>query len=589
MEKQKKWFVAAKKADFNKLSKKYGISPITARCIVNRDVSETDVGKYLFGKRSDMYNAKLLLNAELAAKHIKTAIKAKKKIRIIGDYDVDGVMASEILNHGLTKCGANVDYIVPHRIEDGYGLNENLIRKAYEDGIDMIITCDNGIAAKDQINLANELGMQVIVTDHHEVPYVEVNGEKEYVLPEALVVVDPKQPNETYPFIGICGALVAFKVIDLLYELYRIPKKELDFLLQFAAFATVCDVMELKDENRIVVREGLRVINETPCKGIEKLIEATGLSEKTITAGHLGFILGPCVNASGRLDTALKAIELLEETDDDKAMLLAIELKNLNDDRKHLTEEKVAEALHMIETTSLNDDMILTVKIDDCHESIAGIIAGRIRERYNKPTLVFTDVETGLKGSGRSTEAYNMFEELNKHRDMFIKFGGHKMAAGMSVDSIDILNAIRKILNEETTLTEDDLAEITHIDMELPIEYATLELANDLKLLEPFGVANSSPLFAIRDLQITRAVEMGAKHNAMRYHVKTKYGLRSVVYDFGNIDVFINHLKEKYGETVMEDLAMAKRDDVFETITYKLDVNSYNGKDNVQIVMDNFK
>lgn len=589
MQKLKKWFIANKKADFDAISKEFGISSVLARCIINRGVLVENIGKYLNGTKEDMYSPKLLLNAEKAAMYLKNFILQKKRIRVIGDYDVDGVTATKILIHGLRLCGANVDYVIPHRITDGYGLNENLIKQAYEDGIEVIVTCDNGIAAKSQIDLANELGIQVIVTDHHEVPYVEEDGERTYIIPNALVVVDPKQEGETYPQIGICGAVVAYKVIVLLYELFEIDKSELDYLLQFAAIATICDVMDIVDENRVIVKTGLQIINTNPCVGLAKLIEATKMSGKTITAGHIGFIIGPCINASGRLETAVKAVNLLEEEDEFNALALATELKDINDARKKMTEEKAAEAFKIIEETSIGSDNILMVNLDDCHESIAGIIAGRVKERYNQPSIVLTKVEEGYKGSGRSIPAYNMFEELNKIKKMFTKFGGHAMAAGMSIADLETLNAIRKVLNENNSLTNDDFAEITHIDGELPLENATLKLAKELTKLEPFGVANATPLFAIRDLQIVSALEMGSNHNAIKYTVATKSGFKTYLYDFGNIDTFIDFLKEKYGEEVLEELKKGTRNDVFVTITYKISVNTFNGKESVQIVLDNYK
>ena len=589
MEKLKKWFLINKKADFEAISKKFGISRILARCIINRNVTPENIEKYLHGTKKSMYSPHLLLNANLAANYLHDFIKESKKIRVIGDYDVDGVTATKILITGLRTCGANVDYAIPHRITDGYGLNENLIRAAYDDGVEVIVTCDNGIAAKEQIDVANKLGMKVIVTDHHEVPYIEENGERNYILPNALCVVDPKQEGDTYPQTGICGAVVAYKLIELLYEKFNISNDELDYLLQFAAIATICDVMDIVDENRIIVKAGLDIINTRPCMGIAKLIEATKMSGKTITAGHIGFIIGPCINASGRLETAQKAVNLLEEEDEFTALALATELKDINEARKKMTEDKANEAYQLIEETDLGKDSIFVVNLEDCHESIAGIIAGRIKERYNKPTLVFTKTEHGYKGSGRSIPAYNMFEELNKVRDLFVKFGGHAMAAGMSVANLDSLNRVREVLNQRSTLVEDDFAEVTHIDGELSLEYATLNLAKELSLLEPFGVANATPLFAIRDLQIVKAFEMGSNHNAMKYTVKTPSGATSQLLDFGNIDNFIEHLKNLYGEEVLNEINNGTRNDVFVTITYKISVNVFNGKENVQIVLDNYK
>ena len=486
-----KWFVSAKRADFQEIGRKFGIDAVTARLIRNRDVvGDEAVREYLYGSRKDLYAPQLMKDCRKTAEILKEKIAEKKKIRVIGDYDIDGVNATCILYKGLIRCGAEADVEIPDRMKDGYGLNKNLIQYAYEEGIDTILTCDNGIAAVDEIAEAKRLGMTVLITDHHEL---------QERIPAADAIVNPKQPECTYPYKSLCGAAVAYKLMICLYELCGIPVEETDAFIEFAAIATVGDVMDLTGENRILVKEGLKMINQTSNRGLKALIRANGLEDAQISSYHIGFVLGPCINASGRLDTAKRALELLLAEDDAVAEDLAHTLKELNDERKDMTQQGVAQAIELIEEGVLKEDKVLVVYLPDCHESLAGIIAGRIRERYHKPVFVLTDAADGLKGSGRSIETYNMFAEMSKCAELFTKFGGHPMAAGLSLPR-ENMEAFHKKINENSVLTEDDFIPKVTIDVPMPISYITERLVEELGLLEPFGKGNTKPLFAEKSL-----------------------------------------------------------------------------------------
>lgn len=586
-----KWFVAAKKADFDGWSEKFHISPVTARIIRNREVvTETDVEKYLHGSLQDLYDPMLLKDMDKAVEVICGKIAQGKVIRIIGDYDVDGICSAHILTAGLRTMGAQVDTAIPHRIRDGYGLNEQLIRDAYEAGVDTIITCDNGIAAAPQIAYASKLGMTVVVTDHHEVPFLEEGGIRTEILPPAAAVVDPKRQDCAYPFPGICGGMVAYKVIQALYHTTAEQTKEmretLEELLQFAAVATVCDVMELLDENRIVVKEGLKRIHENPSMGLQALMEVNGIEPTKLTAYHLGFIIGPCMNATGRLDTALRALELLGCKEKREALAIAGELKELNESRKLMTLKGVEAAERFVEEQDMAQDKVLVVYLPECHESLAGIIAGRIREKYGKPTFVLTRSEEGVKGSGRSIEAYHMYEAMSLCQELFTKFGGHKMAAGLSMEEKNIA-MLRRRLNETCTLTEEDFIPKVHIDVPMPFERADKKMARELEVLEPFGVANPKPLFARKEVHFISAVKLGAKGNFARFTM-TEDGRRfyEAVY-FGDLTKFISAVESRYGEGAAEKLFEKKCDYVL-SVTYQLGINSFRGKEEVQIVLQNF-
>ena len=596
-----KWFVSAKKADFSEWAREFSISPVLARIIRNRDITEKEqVEKFLHGSLKDCYSPWLLKDCEKAVERILLGIRDKEAIRVIGDYDVDGICSSYILTKGLRVFGGRVDTAIPHRIHDGYGLNEHLIEEACKDGIKLIITCDNGIAAAPQIALAVEKGISVVVTDHHEVPFHMTDGIKEEILPPAEAIVDPKQEGCPYPFKSICGGVVAYKLIEACGELLvkenAITEEKLQELLtellQFAAIATVCDVMELKDENRILVKEGLKLLRNTENPGIRALVEVNGIKPSDLSAYHLGFVLGPCMNATGRLDTALRALELLESSTKTEAMNAAAELKELNDSRKNLTLRGVETAVSAIEARGESLDKVLVVYLPEVHESLAGIIAGRLRERYHHPVFVLTKAEEGIKGSGRSIETYHMFENMCAVKECFSKFGGHKLAAGLSLaprfDTLEEdVEAFRRALNEKCTLTEDDFIQRIHIDVPMPMSYASMELARDLAKLEPFGVGNPKPLFAQKDLIFVRGFKMGAKQNCARFLVRQAEGSEGELVFFNDLEGFGRFLDERFGPGSSRRLYQENCHFRI-SVTYQLSINSYRGQERLQFIMQNY-
>lgn len=605
-----KWFVTLKKGDFERWAQEFSISPVLARIIRNRDLMEDgEVKRYLYGGLKDCYSPWLLHHCEEAVLIILEHIKAGAYIRVIGDYDVDGICSSFILAKGLKELGAKVDTVIPHRIHDGYGLNESLILAAKQDGVDLIITCDNGIAAAPQIQMARDAGIGVVVTDHHEVPFTEEEGKRRELLPPALAVVDPKQEACSYPFPNICGGVVAYKLIQALLEKTGNRKLEgvMDELLQFAALATVCDVMELKDENRIIVKEGLKRLKTTENLGLKALMEVNGIEPGKLSAYHLGFVIGPCLNATGRLDTAGRALELLETTVRTEAMSGAAQLKELNDSRKNLTLQGVEQALKYIDDHMIHKDKVMIVYLPKVHESLAGIIAGRIREKYNRPVFVLTKSEEGIKGSGRSIEAYHMFDSMTEVKELFTKYGGHRLAAGLSLDmgdwsergihAADVpeelrteegkVDALRKELNERCRLTEEDFIPRVQIDVPMPLDYADKELAKSLELLEPFGVSNPKPLFAQKELRFMKGWKMGAKQNFARFRVRTPEGKEQELVFFGDLERFCGFLDEKYGEGC-GDRMFSESCNYVMSVTYQLGVNSYRGNESVQFVMQNY-
>lgn len=530
-----KWFVTMKKADFNGIAAKYHISPILARLIRNRDVKEdAQISSYLNGTAADLYDGRQMKDMDRAVEILKEKIQAHVPVRVIGDYDIDGVNASYILQEGLSGLEADVDADIPDRIRDGFGLNKMLIDKALEDGIDTIITCDNGIAALDEIAYGKERGLTIIVTDHHEIPYLETEGGRSYQIPPADAVVDPHRPDCEYPFKGLCGAAVAFKLVEALYRALEEDPGRIRHLMEHVAIATVGDVMDLQGENRIFVKTGLNMLKSTRNEGLKALIECTGVPVDKISAYHIGFVLGPCINASGRLDTAKRALALLNAKDAEEASRLAEELKELNDSRKDMTEQGVEQAVEMIENSSLKKDKVLVVYLPDCHESIAGIIAGRIRERYYRPVFVLTSAEEGVKGSGRSIENYHMFKEMNRCRELFTRFGGHKLAAGLSLPEENV-DVFRKRINELSGLTEEDLLEKVSIDMQLPIAYLSQKLVEELELLEPFGKGNPRPLFVEKNLRVISPRIVGKNQNVLKFQVEDARGLRMDAVYFGDV------------------------------------------------------
>lgn len=568
-----RWFITMKKADFNAIGEKYHISPILARLIRNRDIIGDDaIDFYLNGTIADLYDGMLMQDMDRAVEIIAEKIREEKPIRVIGDYDIDGVNATYILQEGLSGLGADVDTDIPDRIKDGYGLNKMLIDRALDDGIDTVITCDNGIAASDEIAYAKENGLTVIVTDHHEVPYIEMDGEKEYLLPRADAVVDPHRADCAYPFKGLCGAAVAYKLVEALYNVMQRDPEDVDYLMENVAIATVGDVMDLNGENRIFVKQGLEMLKRTQNQGLKALIECTGIDVERLNAYHIGFVLGPCINASGRLDTAKRALELLNARTRREAVMLAEDLKALNDSRKEMTERGVAEAVNLIETTSLKDDRVLVVYLPDCHESIAGIIAGRIRERYYRPVFVLTKAEEGVKGSGRSIEAYDMFAQMCRCRALFTKFGGHKLAAGLSLEE-DNVQRFRETINALCDLTEEDLQEKVSIDMQLPFPYITEELIRELELLEPFGKGNQKPLFAERNLRVVSPRIFGKNRNVLKCRLEDMQGNQMEAVYFGDVEKCLKTMEEK---KVM-------------SFTYYPSINEYMGRRSIQITIVNYQ
>ncbi len=569
----KKWFVAAKKADFEEIGKKFNITPMTARIIRNRDViGDEQIRRYLQGGMEDLYSPWLLYGMREGISLLRESIAADEKIRIIGDYDIDGVCATYILLTGLKRAKATVDTVIPDRIKDGYGINEQLIDQAKKDGVQLIVTCDNGIAAYEQIRYAKELGIKVLITDHHEVPFEENEEGRREKLPPAKVIINPKQNNCTYPWKGLCGGAVAWKLVMALYESIGIAKEEAYELLEFAAIATVGDIMELQDENRIIVKEGLKRIHRTKNTGLQSLIEVNGLEKAAIGSFHIGFVLGPCINAGGRLDTARRALELFASKEKRTADRLAGDLKALNDSRKELTREGVEEAIRQVEETARRSERVLVIYLPDCHESIAGIIAGKIKERYYRPTIVLTDAEDGLKGSGRSIPGYHMFEELCKCRELFTKFGGHPMAAGMSLPK-ENLPKLRSQLNENCTLTEEQMIEKLSIDIAMPIQYINEEFINELKILEPFGNGNGKPLFAERNFHVLQSQILGKNKNTVKIYGTNEAGCHMEGLYFGNPEELMTLLRKK------EQIS----------ITYYPAVNEFRGRKTLQLMIQDFQ
>ena len=582
-----KWILQRKAADYKGLSQKLGVDPVIVRLMVNRGLSTyEEMEEYLHPTLEHFPDAHLFADMEEACELLMDAIDEGVKIRVVGDYDVDGIMSTYILTSALTEIGADVDYAVPHRMVDGYGINPDMVQSAFDDGVGFIITCDNGIAAAPAIELAKELGMTFVVTDHHEVPFEMAEDGKTSVqnLPPADAVVDPKRDDCNYPFKGICGAQVAWKLVDVLYEFMGLEMEMADKYLQFAAIATVCDVMELKDENRVIVK----AIERTDNIGLNALLARNELKGKPLNCYHLGFIIGPCLNASGRLDTATKAIELLFEKDPAKALASANELVELNSQRKNMTQIGIDKARDIIESGDYQNQNVLVVYIPELHESLAGIVAGRIRESYNKPVLVITDAEDGAKGSGRSIPAYNMFEELTAVKDVFTKFGGHPMAAGVSLPKENI-DELRSRLNDNCKLTEDDMQEVIKIDCDMPLSYITEGLIDSIDMLSPFGTGNTKPLFALKNVPVKNASYIGKEGKYLRMNVITENGGTMPALLFRNVPEFEDAVREKYGEAALQSLFSGNASDVKMDIIYEPSINEFRGNKSIQIMIENFK
>ncbi len=577
-----KWNIYTKKADFNQMSSDYGISPVVARLLVNRGLHEPEeIRSFLHPSMADLHDASLMKDMGIAVSLLKEAIEAKRRIRIIGDYDIDGVQSSYILHQGLLRCGADATVAIPHRVEDGYGLSMGLVSRCIADEIGLIITCDNGIAARDEIAFAKEAGLKVIVTDHHEVPYEEDEpGGRRYIIPVADAVVNPHQQDCAYPFKGICGAVVAWKVIQCLYPAMGIEKSEADIFIENAAFATIGDIMELVGENRSIVALGLQRLQNTSSMGMRALIIKCDLAQKQIEAYHIGFRLGPCINATGRLDSATRALELLESENEEKAESLANELVQMNEERKSMTEAGVNKASADVEQRINNsdegaDDIVLVVYVPGAHESIMGLIAGRLRERYDKPCFALTDAEdgNGLKGSGRSMEGFSMFGEMCKCKELFTKFGGHPMAAGLTIPK-ENLEKFTYAINHNTSIKPGELESVVHIDVALPFNAITFNLIEELAIIEPFGNANPKPVFAQRNVQLIQARRIGKNNNFMKARAVDESGTAIDALYFGSE---IDRLEE-----IINSKQLIK-------ILYYPQINTYNGRSSAQIVINDFQ
>lgn len=567
-----KWMVYNKKADFQKIGSEFGIDPVIARLIRNRDIQDMkEIRSYLYGTLAEIPSPWKMKDMERAVQILQKKITQKKKIRIIGDYDIDGVTATCILLKGLKRLNANVDTYIPDRVKDGYGMHEQLIDKALEDGIDTILTCDNGIAAAAEIEYAKKEGLTVIVTDHHDIPFRDTEDGRIWIIPKADAVVNPKQNDCLYPNKNICGAVVAWKLIWALYERLGIDSDEIWDFLELAAIATVGDVMDLQGENRIIVKEGLKKLSSTSFEGLKALICVNNLEGAEITAYHVGFVIGPCINASGRLDTAVRSLELLLADNMEDAMKLADDLYDLNQSRKAMTEQGKEQAIQSIEENNLGKDRVLVVYLPDCHESLAGIIAGRIREAYNKPVFVLTKGADGVKGSGRSIEAYSMYEELVKCSDLLTQFGGHPMAAGLSMEEKNI-ELFRRRLNDNCTLTEQDLIPKIMIDVPMPISYLSKKLTEQLKVLEPFGKGNSKPLFAQKNLRAVGIRVLGRNRNVAKMLLIDENGIKMDAVYFGEAQEFVDFVQAH--DTI--------------SVTYYPEINVFQGRENLQVVIKNY-
>ena len=583
------WVLLRKGADFQHISEKFHISPRVASLIRNRDVIGDDaIEKYLNGTIADLYDGMLMKDMDKAVAVLGEKIKENAKIRIIGDYDIDGIQSTYILLEGFRMLGADVDSDIPDRMKDGYGLNRNLIDRALEADVDTIITCDNGIAAAEEIAYAKSMGMTIVVTDHHEVPYTEIGAGRRYILPEADAVVDPKQEDCTYPFKGLCGAAVAYKLVEALMEAMGKDAEDADYLMENVAIATIGDVMDLVDENRIFVKQGLDMLKRTENLGLKALMGCTGVNVDKLSTYHIGFVIGPCMNASGRLDTAKRALELLEAKKVAEADLLAGDLKALNDSRKDMTAQAVEEAFIQVENSELKDADVLVVYLPECHESLAGIVAGRIREKYYRPVFVLTKGAEGLKGSGRSLETWHMYEGLNRVKQLLSKFGGHKMAAGLSMPE-ENLEQFRKEINEKSGITPEDLNEKIAIDMQLPFECVNEKFIGELAVLEPFGKGNARPVFAERQVQVESARILGKNKNVLKLQVKDLHGTRMDAMYFGDVNTFVEYVREKFGDVACECLLHGHGHGIVMAFTYYPDINEYQGVRTPQIVIQNYK
>ena len=591
-----KWFMAAKKADFQRIAEQFHIDPVIARIIRNRDIiSMEEMEQFLNGSLESLHDPHELKDIEKAVFILKEKIKEGKKIRIIGDYDVDGICSTYILYKGLTVCGGNVDAVIPHRMKDGYGINDALVAQAIADEVDTIVTCDNGIAAKEVLEDGKKQGLTCIVTDHHEVPYEEEEAGKRYIIPDVHAVVDPKQEDCSYPFSSICGAVVTYKLIQVLLQECGMDAEEIKNvereLLELAGIATLCDIMPLVDENRIIVKKALKYLKESQNPGIQALIAVNELDEAKITASGIGFVLGPCINATGRLDTAQLALELLQAENFEEAVPIASTLKEYNINRKEMTERGVEEAMALLENDGYEQDRVLVLFLPEVHESLAGIIAGRVKEKTGKPTFVLTKGEEGVKGSARSIEAYSVYEEMTKCSHLFTKYGGHKMAAGLSLKEENI-EPFRQLINANCTLTEADFEEKILIDVPMPMEYVTHQLINQLAVLEPFGNGNEKPVFAQKNIIFKKAVRMGKNRNMARFEVLDEQQKKYTMVMFRDVERFEAYADEKYGQGTAALLFSSegmKENTLLMDIIYYPSINEFRGKSTIQFLLQDYK
>ncbi len=591
-----KWFLSTKKADFDRIAEEFHIDPVIARIIRNRDiVTDEEIHLFLEGDRSNLHDPCKLKDAKKAALILKDKIAQGCRIRIIGDYDVDGVCSTYILYHGISVCGGNVDCVIPHRMKDGYGINEELVKQALSDEVDTIITCDNGIAAKEVLENGKKEGLTCIVTDHHEIPFDEIDGEKQYKIPDVDAVVDPKQEDCGYPFESICGAVVAYKVIELLLEETLADEKlitqTLEELLEPAGIATVCDIMPLIDENRILVKEAMKSLQNPKNPGISALMKVNDLDASKLTSFSIGFVIGPCLNATGRLDSAGLSLELLMAKTFEEAVPLATTLKEYNTNRKEMTEKGVEKALTIMESGNYDADRVLVLYLPDVHESLAGIIAGRIREKTGKPTFVLTKGEEGVKGSARSIESYHIYDEMTKCKQFFTKYGGHKMAAGLSMEEWNV-DAFRQAINDNCVLTEDDFEEKITIDVPMPMSYVTEQFVNELAVLEPFGAANEKPVFAQKNIRFLRGYIMGKNRNMARFDVMDESGMCFTVVCFRNLDKLTEYLIKKEGKERTEKLfagGLYPEAAVVMDMIYYPNINEFRGKTSVQYILQDYR
>lgn len=591
-----KWFLSAKKADFNRIAEEFHIDPVIARIIRNRDmVTDEEIRLFLHGDRNNLHEPRGLKDAVKVAGILKDKIATGRKIRIIGDYDVDGVCATYILYRGIRVCGGNVDCVIPHRMKDGYGINEELVKQAFADDVDTIITCDNGIAAKDVLENGKREGLTCIVTDHHEVPFDEVDGQKCYRIPDVDAVVDPKQEDCGYPFESICGAVVAYKVIQILLDEVLSDKElittTLEELLEPAGIATVCDIMPLIDENRILVKEAMKSLKNSKNPGIAALMKVNELDAAKLTSFSIGFVIGPCLNATGRLDSAGLSLQLLMAKSFEEAVPLATTLKEYNANRKEMTEKGVEKALVLLESGAYEKDRVLVLFLPDVHESLAGIIAGRIREKTGKPTFVLTKGEEGVKGSARSIENYHIYDEMTKCKQFFTKYGGHKMAAGLSMEEENV-EAFRQAINDNCVLTDEDFEEKITIDVPMPMSYVTEHFVEELSVLEPFGTANEKPVFAQKNIRFMRGYVMGKNRNMARFDVMDENGKRFTVVCFRNLDKLTEYLEQKEGKERTERLfanGLYPDEAVLLDVIYYPSVNEFRGKTSTQYILQDYR